>query len=318
VSPPVDAVVVGGGPAGLAAAAWLARYRRSVVVLDSDEYRSRWTDTSHGYLGRDRCPPETILDAGRADLDAYPTVTRRHARVEQVRREDDAFVVSAQDETHRGRRLVLATGVRDEFPDVTNFFTHYGASVFHCPSCDGYEARERRVVAFGWSADLAAFALGLLDWAARVTVVAPPALLAAQSVDRAHLEGLGVGVVEGLPAALDGERGDLRCVRLADGERLDCELAFFSIAHHPLTDLAQQLGCRVDDDGYVAVDEHQQTSVEGVYAAGDLTPGMQLIQVAAAEGATAGIAAALSLQGAPAAAGAPAPAPDVAAAVDES
>lgn len=313
----VDAVVVGGGPAGLAAALWLARYRRSVLLVDGEQYRSRWTERTHGYLGRDPVPPQHLVAHGRQELLAYPTAAVRRGEVEQARKRDDGqFLVLLADDTLVTRRLVLATGVEDDFPQVDGFFDHYGTDVFHCPSCDGYEARDRCVVVFGWNANLAAFALGLLDWAASVAMVTDGGHLDDQTVDRALLERHGVEVFEGVPAALEGTRGNLRCVRLADDRRLDCDLAFFSIAHRPRTALAEQLGCRLDDEGYVQVDEHGATSVAGVYAAGDVTPGLQLVQIAAAEGTRAGVGAALSLQGEPPAGGAPEPAPDVEAIVN--
>ena len=150
------AIVVGGGPAGLSAATWLAHYRQRVLVLDSGEYRNRWVERTHGYLGADPVAPAELLHRIREQLGAYPEVEVRNARAEGVRREaDDTFTVDVGGETLRARRLVLATGVRDRFPEVEGFFEHYGASVFHCPTCDGYEARDRPVVVFGWSEEVA-------------------------------------------------------------------------------------------------------------------------------------------------------------------
>jgi len=168
----LDAIVVGGGPAGLSAATWLARYRRTVLVLDSGQYRNRWADASHGYFSRDPANPAELLARARADLGAYPTAEVRHAlAVKAASDGDDCFEVVTETERFVARRLVLATGVRDQFPEVEGFFEHYGASVFHCPSCDGYEAKGRPVVAIGWSEQVAGFALELLGWASQVTVV---------------------------------------------------------------------------------------------------------------------------------------------------
>jgi thioredoxin reductase len=168
----LDAIVIGGGPAGLSAATWLVRYRRTVLVLDSGEYRNRWADASHGYFSRDPANPAELLVRARADLAAYPTAEVRHAlAVKAASDGDDCFEVVTERERFVARRLVLATGVRDQFPEVEGFFEHYGASVFHCPSCDGYEAKGRPVVAIGWSGQVAGFALELLGWASQVTVV---------------------------------------------------------------------------------------------------------------------------------------------------
>lgn len=307
-----DAVVIGGGPAGLAATTWLARYRRRALLVDAGEPRNRWVDEVHGYLGADPADPAALLQEGRRDVDRYPTVERVQGRVTAVAAEPPGgFAVEVGDLCHRARRVVLATGVADVFPAVEGFFVHYGADVFHCPTCDGYQAQDRPVVAFGWSAEVAGFALELLDWAASVTVVTDGQPFEADDEERAALARNGIAVVEDEATALIGDRGDLRAVRLRSGKQLDCRLAFFSIAHRPLTDLAEQLGCDLDGEGHVIVDEHGETTVPGVYAAGDLTPGIHLVQVAAAKGAVAGTGCALSLRGERGAPDAPAPGPDV-------
>jgi thioredoxin reductase len=192
-----DAIVVGGGPAGLSAATWLARYRRTVLVLDSGEYRNRWADASHEYFSRDPANPAELLARARADLAAYPTAEVRHAlAVKAASDGDDCFEVVTETERFVARRLVLATGVRDQFPEVEGFFEHYGASVFHCPSCDGYEAKGRPVVAIGWSEQVAGFALELLGWASQVTVVTDGRRFEGDGRHRDTLERHGIAVRE--------------------------------------------------------------------------------------------------------------------------
>jgi thioredoxin reductase len=205
-------------------------------------------------------------------------------------------------------RLVLAQGVLDSFPAVDGFFEHYGASVFHCPACDGYEARDRHVVALGWDAHLVGFAATLKNWARSVTVVTNGQPF---SGDSAALTEQGIAVLERDAVRLLGERGDLRGLELDGGQVLEASLVLFSVAHTPRVELAVSLGCALDAEGYVAVDNQGQTSVEGVYAAGDLTPGLQLALVAAASGVVAGVGVAQSLFGHAGAPTSPAPAPAV-------
>jgi thioredoxin reductase len=305
----VDAVVVGGGPAGLSAATWLARYRRSVVVLDSGDYRAKAVERSHGYLGRDPQRPMELLAKGREELLAYPTAAVVRTAADRVSRVDGLFEVAG----YRAHRLVLACGVQDVFPVVDGFAEHYGSSVFHCPSCDGYEARDRDVVALGWDRRLVGFAGTLLNWARSVVVVTNGHRFEGDEQCREELAANGIELVEQSATGFVGTRGDLRGVRLSSGRELPADLAFFSVAHEPRVELAQSLGCRLDDEGYVEVDAQGQTSVAGVYAAGDLTPGLQLVSVAAASGAVAGVAAAQSLFGEPGAPTSPRPAPPMAA-----
>jgi len=307
-----DAAVVGGGPAGLSAATWLARHRRRVVLVDSGERRNRWVERTHGYLGLDPVDPADLVERAVGGLLAYPTaeVCEAQATAAEVR-PDGTFGLSTDGAGDVvARRLVLATGVEDSFPDVDGFFDHYGAGVFHCPTCDGYEARDRSVVAFGWSEHVAGFALSLLDWAASVTVVTDGSRFEGDAACRAALDRDRIAVREDDAVALLGRRGSLEGVRLRGGDTVPCELAFFSIAHRPRTELAAFLGCALTAEGCIVVDGDQHTTVPGVYAAGDVVPGLQIVQVAAAQGAVAGVRCALSLRGEPAGPGAPEPGPD--------
>ncbi len=304
-------VVVGGGPAGLSAATWAARYRRSVLVVDSGEYRNRWVDASHGYLGRDPADPMALLRQARADLARYPEITILPGTATAAGRDDGGrFLVTVDGRREVGLRLVLAMGVVDEFPDVDGFFEHYGASVFHCASCDGYETQGRAVVILGWGEHVVAFAVGLLDWAEDLTIVTEGRSLEADDRRRGLLDRHGIRLLEDDAVELLGSRGHLEGVRLAGGDVLGADLVFFSIAHRPRLALAEQLGCEIDGDGCLRVDRDGRTSVDGCYAAGDITPGFQLASVAAGKGTVAGVACAISLQGEPGAPTSPSPAPD--------
>jgi thioredoxin reductase len=310
----VDVVVVGGGPSGLAAASWLARYRRRVLVVDSGEHRADQVEHSHGYLGRDPQTPRDLLASGRQEVLAYPTASMIGDVVESASPHARGFAVTLR---ARGlvlaHKLVLACGVRDTKPDVPGLEEHYGASVFHCPACEGYEARDRHVVALGWSDNLVGFAATLLGWARSVTVVTGGERFRGDDACRALLDAHGIETIEERVVELVGRRGDLRAARLESGRVLPCSLAFFSVAHEPRTELARQLGCAVDDDGYVEINDCGMTTVDGVYAAGDLVPGLQLMSVAVAKGVVAGVGCAQSFFGGPTAVLAPDAAPDVSA-----
>lgn len=309
--------MVGGGPAGLSAATWAARYRRSVLVVDSGEYRNRWAKKSHGYLGTDPGDPMSLLRQARTDLARYPEASFCEGEATAARQERDGrFVVTVGGDDYAGLRLILAMGVVDQFPDIAGFFDHYGTSVFHCATCDGYEAQGRSVVILGWGEQVVAFAAGLLDWADRLTVVTEGHPLEGDDRHRRLLARHDIGLVEDDAVELVGEPGALRGVRLAGGEVLDADLVFFSIAHRPRLELARQLGCETDESDCLCVDRDGRTSVDGCYAAGDITPGFQLVAVAVGKGAAAGVAAAISLQGEEGAPSSPPPAPDATAELD--
>jgi len=301
-----DIAVIGGGPAGLAASIWAARYRRRVIVLDAGQQRNRWADATHGYLGLDGSSPRELLDCALREVNNYPEIrVRGRARVTAVRRGRSGFRIRLDDGIEvDALRLILATGVRDTFPSIDRFEEFFGSDVFTCPSCDGYETQGKSVAVLG-DRQVAAFAIGLLDWATSITVIAdkPDETLDA-------LERLGIRVVVGEAIGLIGDPGQLRSVQLKSGDEVPCEMMFCTIDHEQQSDLPRQLGCEFSPEGCVIVDDHCATSVEHVYAAGDMTPGPHLVQVAASKGATAGIAAAISLRGDDGAPISPRPAPD--------
>ena len=285
-----QAAVIGGGPAGLSAALWLGRYRRNTVLFESGEQRNRWVKEAHGYYGFDGIDPGELRERALTDLKRYQTVEVRELRVDHARRAGDRFELETSDGVFAAERIVLATGVRDCYPEIENLFEHYGTSVFNCPSCDGFEAEGKRVVVFGWSEEIVTFSQHLLEWASSVTIV----------TDGARFEGdvppmEPITVVEQDAVELVGSRGDLRAVRLASGEEIETEMAFFAIDQKPATELASEVGVELTDLGCTKVDADGKTSVEGFYAAGDIVQGPQLIQVAAATGAIAGINCARSL-----------------------
>lgn len=281
------------------------------MVVDSGEYRNRWATKSHGYLGSDPGNPMTLLGRAHADLARYPEVAFTEGRATAARRDSDGrFVVTVDGADHVGLRLILAMGVADEFPEVDGFFEHYGASIFHCATCDGYESQGRSVVILGWGQQVVAFAVSLLDWADNLTVVTQGRPLEGDDGHRQVLARHGIGLVEDDAVELIGPRGELRGVRLARGAVLDADLVFFSIAHKPRLELALQLGCGTDESGCLCVDRDGRTSVDGCYAAGDITPGFQLVPVAVGKGAAAGVACAISLQGEDGSPSSPPPAPN--------
>jgi thioredoxin reductase len=281
-------------------------------LVDAGERRNRWVEQSHGYLGLDPVEPRNLTERAIDSLLDYSTAEIVSGRARAAaRRPDGTFSVELEEgDSLFARRLVLATGVEDQFPEVEGFFEHYGTSVFHCPTCDGYDARDCEVVVFGWSPHVAGFALSLLDWAADVTVITEGTEFEGDPACRAALDRHGVALLEDDAVALLGSRGDMTGVRLRSGKTIGCQRAFFSISHRPRTELATLLGCALTDEQCIVVDDDNQTTVGGVYAAGDVTPGLQLVQVAAAEGAVAGVACALSLRGEGAGPDAPHPGPD--------
>jgi thioredoxin reductase len=304
-----DAAVVGGGAAGLSAALWLGRHRRSTVILDRGEPRNRDVTEVHGYLGNDRAGPGELLERARTDLARYEHVELRATGVASAWPHDDGFCLRTDDGEVCARRIVLATGIADVLPSIEGLSEHYGEDVHVCPICDGHEVGDEPIAVIGWSEEVASFSLTLLDWASTVTIATLGRRFEGDRELREKLAALGVTIEETEPVAFVGRRGALEGLTMVDGRTISCSKVFVKLGCRPATGLPEQLGCTVDLDGYVTVDECCETSVPGVYAAGDLTPGMQLVQVAAAKGAVAGVSCAQSLRGERPRRGAPEPAP---------
>jgi thioredoxin reductase len=287
---PWDVLVIGGGPAGLSAALMLGRCRRRVLVCDSGPKRNRASRALHGFLTRDGIAPAELLAIARAQLRRYATVRRRRARVTGVRRRGRLFEATlAGGRRVRARRILLATGVVDSLPSWPSLARFYGRSVFHCPYCDGWEFRDRRLAAWGPTPATAGLALKLTSWSRRVTLLTGGAYRLAAPL-RARLRRGGVLVREEPVSGLGGRGTTLERVRLAAGPPLPCDALFLTVPCRQACDLFRPLGCRLTRSGAVRADRRSRTHAEGVYAAGDASVDSQMVVVAASEGARAAIA----------------------------
>jgi thioredoxin reductase len=289
-------VVVGGGPSGLAAALFLGRARRRVLVVDDGHPRNARSRALHGFPTRDGIPPLELIRLTRAEVQAYG-VEVRSGRVVAARRSAPADAGPSFDVTVEGgevfaaRRLLLATGVRDILPEVDGMLRFYGRGVFHCPYCDGWEVRDGELVAYGELPGAVGLALNLLSWSARVTLCTDGRALGRGQ--RRKLERNGVGLVEERLARLDGsdhDQGGLEAVVFVSGRRAPADALFLSVPRVQHSELAEQLGCRVDEKGSVRVQGTQRAEVRGLYVVGDAVGDVQFAVVAAGEGARAAVA----------------------------
>jgi len=285
-----DCIIIGGGPAGLTCAIFLARYRRRVLIVDSGKPRNYASRAIHGFLGQHGIAPGELLAHGRAEAEAMGAEIC-HCVAERVEASGDIFEVTTTAGTMRARRVVLAYGVRDTLPDIPGVASYYGASVFHCPDCDGYEVRDKRVGVIGWGKKVAGLALELLQWTNELTVFTDGHPREWTDEHHSKLLALGISVVDEKIVSLDGDDGLVRAAVLSTGERVPIDAIFFTIGVTRSCILAENLGCDVDPERpNIVVNEYRQTTIEGIYAVGDLVPGSQLAITSAADGAIAAIA----------------------------
>lgn len=292
-----DCIVVGAGPAGLSAALFLARYRRRVLTFHNSSPRNLYSHGVHGFLGHHGITPQELLARGRDEVMEHGGLVVEGCVTKAEKIGEELFRVTTGDEksaeqTFKARRLLLATGLRDLTPDCPGFRDFYGASVFHCPDCDGFEVTGKRVAVLGSGRDTVGFTLNLLTWTDKLTLITDGRGGEITDEHRAKLAQFRIPVTDARIARLEGETETHRLsrVRFKDDDSLECDALFFNLGTIPASNLHEMLGCRLDEEcGLVWVDDEQQTSVAGLYAAGDITPRSQLAVVAAAEGAMAAI-----------------------------
>jgi thioredoxin reductase len=287
-----DVVIVGAGPAGLSAATILGRARRRVVIFDDGKYRNEASRAVHGFLSRDGIHPAELRRIGREQLARYE-VEYRCIHINAARRIEAGFAVTLDDgSVVESRKLLLATGVTDEIPDVEGMRRFYGAGVFHCPYCDGWEVRDRPLAAYGKSA--AGLAASLKTWSPDVILCTDgPARLKPE--DTKKLERLRIPIYRQKLASVEG--GDsVDQIVFADGSVVPCRGIFFDTGQSQRCDLAANLGCAFTRKGAVRTGKLEGTNIPGLFVAGDASKDVQLAIVAAAEGAKAAIAINTALQ----------------------
>jgi len=289
-----DVVIVGGGPAGLSGALMLGRCRRRVLLCDLGQPRNRRTAALHGYLTRDGMPPMPFNACGRSELARYG-VDVQMCGVTGAHRIDGGYRVTLANGTERDARfLLIATGVVDDVPAASGFEDCYGRSLFHCPYCDGWEWRDRRLAAYGAPRAAAGLALALKAWSDDVALCTDGALVPRRMRDR--LSRNDVAIREERVARLDHDDGALRAIVFEAGSPLERDVMFFSTGQHPQSDLAATLGCSVNDRGTVKTGSLCNTNVPRVFVAGDASRDAQFVAVAAAEGIKAAVAINQALQ----------------------
>jgi thioredoxin reductase len=284
-----DCIIVGGGPAGLNAAIVLGRCRRKVLVFDTGQYRNRHSHGIHNYLTRDDILPHDFLQLCHKELEKYSVQRIGKKVVNAKKNEENVFTVKDENGTaYYSKKLLIATGLFDTLPDIDGFKEFYGKSVFHCPYCDGWEVRDKKIGVYarnkaGWE-----LALALQGWTDDVTLYTD-GKNKVKSLQKEYLDANEITIITTPIAKLQGDSGHLQKIIFRTGEQRECDALFFVNGFTQQCNIAEAFGCEVNKKGVIVTNRQQQTNIKGLYVAGDASKDMHFVVVAGAEGAKAGV-----------------------------
>jgi len=284
-----DVIIVGGGPAGLNAAVVLGRCRRSVLLYDSGNYRNRFSHGMHNYLTQDDILPSDFISICHKELEKYGVRRITNKVVHARQNKNNHFEVEDEKgNKHQSKKLLIATGLSDNIPEIEGFKEMYGKSVYHCPYCDGWEVRNKKLGVYARDKNGAELALSLKGWSPFVKLYTD-GKDKVKSDQKKQLKENKIPIIKTTIARLQGEEGQLKKIVFTNGEEDDCDAVFFVNGYKQQCELAEVFNCEMSKKGVIVTNGLQQTSTHGLFVAGDADKDVQFVVVAAAEGAKAGV-----------------------------
>lgn len=288
-TPQVDAIIIGGGPAGMSAALVLGRARRSVLVIDEALPRHRVTGHSHGFLSRDGIEPSEMRRAAREQIGKYPSVRFVQDKAVRAEGNDGNFrVVSQSGETYRARKLLFAVGMKDLPMNLEGLEAVYGKSAYVCPYCDGWEMQDRAIAIIVGGAHALHLTRTVAGWTEDIALFTNGETLS--NTEKEELQSKGVPIYEAPIRRIMSENGQTQAILLEDGIEVARTAIFFAPNLAPGSELPAALGCSTIESGAMAVDDFGRSDVSGIFGAGDGASQKYQVAAAVAAGSLSGVA----------------------------
>ena len=284
----LDCAIIGGGPAGLTAAIYLARFRRRFILFDAGESRADWIPISHNHAGYpDGIPGSELLDRMRAQAERYGSQIQ-FASVDRLERTNEGFALRMGETRCSARTVLLATGVIDVEPELPNLFhAVQNGLIRHCPICDAYEVIDQKLAVLGHGTSGLEEAAFLAHYSSDVTLLTLGQPMDPTLDDYRRMVEKGLRIVQEPVVEVCVERGRIARLILANGEGLAFDTVYSALGCKPRNNLARAIGAKLGDDGRLVLGNRQETSVPGCFAAGDIVQGLNQISVAMGQAAVA-------------------------------
>jgi len=286
----LDVIIVGGGPAGLNAAVVLGRCQRKVLLFDTGNQRNRFSHGIRNYPTRDCMLPADFINEGQKEVKKYGVLLKRKLITNAIKREDGIFVLKDNNgDTYCAKKILIATGLTDHIPAIKGFREFYGRSIFHCPYCDAWEVKNKKIAVYAKNKNGFELALSLHTWSKSITYFTDgKKYLKPGEIDTLRLYNIPI-IIEPIKK-LEGSNGQLQKILLKNGQQHSCDALFFVNGYSPQSNLVEQLGCTTTTKKKMVItNKYQQTTVPGVFVAGDADKDMHFVVIAAAEGAKAAV-----------------------------
>lgn len=284
-----DVIIIGGSYAGLAAGMALGRALKRVLIIDSGKPCNAQTPHSHNFLTQDGNTPEGIATLGKKQVERYSNVTFLNGFAANGNKIENGFeIITGTVDKFYASKLIFATGITDVMPNIEGFSESWGISAIHCPYCHGYEVRDAKTGILGNGEYAYELSRMLSNWTKDLTIYTNgKSALSTEQVQK--LQAHNIKIVQKEIKKLEHAEGYIKHIVFADETRSPLTALYSPRPFIQHCSIPESLGCALTDDGYIKVDGFQETSVEGIYAAGDNTTRMRTVANAVAMGTTAGM-----------------------------